>query len=104
MVQNHLKEDNKYQCDLCEQRFVREDREKFLFHMTQLHNVGDYRFKCDQCEKVFDTRNNLTVHLKSHQSRIVCDQCGKDFKCQASLKSHVKIFHTVDKITKEDTV
>ena len=104
MVQNHLKEDNKYQCDLCEQSFVREDREKFLFHMTQLHNVGDYRFKCDQCEKVFDTRNNLTVHLKSHQSRIVCDQCGKDFKCQASLKSHVKIFHTVDKITKEDTV
>ena len=94
-----MKEDNKYQCDYCHQSFVREDREKFLFH-----NVGDYRFKCDQCDKVFDTRNNLTVHSKTHQSRIVCDQCGKEFKCQASLKSHVKIFHTVDKITKEDTV
>ena len=105
MVQNHLKEDNKYECEHCHQCFVREDREKFLFHMTQIHNVGDYRFKCDQCDKVFETRNNLTVHLKSHDtSRIVCDQCGKDFKNQECLKSHLKIFHTVDKITKEDTV
>ncbi|XP_038156718.1 zinc finger protein 501-like [Cyprinodon tularosa] len=62
----------------------------------QLDN--DSSLKCDFCEKVFNFKNNLIQHLRTHtgEKPYSCNTCGKSFSKSSNLKVHMRT-HTGEK-------
>ena len=46
-------------------------------------------FKCPRCELVFETTNDLFVHMRdTYSDPTVCQLCGKNLNCMANVLSH----------------
>ena len=55
--------------------------------------VIENRFKCDTCEQYFLTKDDLSIHVRTH-ARVrpfKCDICGAYFLCSSHLKVHIRI-------------
>lgn len=62
-------------------------------HVKMHQNVNFGKFKCEICEKVFNLKQTLGTHLKTHSSnrkKIVCsvEGCSKTFHKVAGLERH----------------
>lgn len=56
------------------------------------------RLACNQCDRVFNHRNSLVYHLRSHSGERPhqCEECGKSFFATSALKVHMRL-HSGDK-------
>lgn len=56
------------------------------------------RLACTQCDRVFNHRNSLVYHLRSHSGERPhqCEECGKSFFATSALKVHMRL-HSGDK-------
>jgi len=52
----------------------------------------DRKHECQTCKKFFFSRQNLLLHIKSHQDErpFPCEVCGATFKIKNSLRLHMK--------------
>ncbi|XP_011695619.1 PREDICTED: zinc finger protein 765-like [Wasmannia auropunctata] len=75
-----------YKCDVCEKKFA---RKKYLTDHERVHN-GERPYKCDICEKKFARKAYLTVHKRVHSKvqPYKCDVCSSSFKHLYSMKWH----------------
>ncbi len=54
---------------------------------------------CNYCYYVFDTKEQLEKHERTHlnseskKKQCVCDLCGKEFSDKGNLKTHIKNMH-----------
>nr|CAD7264000.1 unnamed protein product [Timema shepardi] len=74
------------------------------FSMTGKHSrsshkrAGSLTLTCPQCGRVFNHRNSLVYHLRSHSGERPhqCEVCGKSFFAASALKVHMRL-HSGDK-------
>ncbi|KAH8600723.1 hypothetical protein B0O99DRAFT_287489 [Bisporella sp. PMI_857] len=75
-------------------------------------NVTGSSFPCTQCDKAFNRRENLSRHLKTHQTTKThqCSICGKEFTRSDLCKRHEAIHKASpaqiqgqNQVRKEDT-
>ena len=86
---------HKYSCVICGNKFPY--KYSLSAHMIKEH--GEPRHTCQQCQKEFNSRGNLTQHLKSCQvveKHFRCATCAKSFKTGDSLRQHNKYKHRAD--------
>lgn len=51
-------------------------------------------YKCKECGASFDTRHNLTEHMRIHNcERCECNLCDKSFSNQSNLRAHIRAAH-----------
>ena len=61
-------------------------------HMKELHpEISE--INCQICEKNFSNKDELEVHLKSHE----CAYCQLIFKTDVEVANHIKCFHKTEK-------
>ncbi|KAM4728566.1 uncharacterized protein FYW61_011507 [Anableps anableps] len=62
------------------------------------HRDNDSSLKCDFCGKVFNYKNNLVQHRRTHTGErpFSCKTCGKSFSKSSNLKVHMRT-HTGEK-------
>lgn len=70
----------------------RQTRSRTKNRTRGLDSKGKTKFKnrvCKKCGEAFQTKNKLTVHMRSHRVPITCSVCGKCCSSQKSLKKHM---------------
>ncbi|XP_034240071.1 zinc finger protein 473-like isoform X2 [Thrips palmi] len=105
-----------HMCDLCGDAFhskARLNQHLRVEHMElrqkgkdkAIEDDDDYpkgkklrRLACNQCDRVFNHRNSLVYHLRSHSGERPhqCEECGKSFFATSALKVHMRL-HSGDK-------
>ena len=58
--------DDTFECNECSSRFVNE--KSLANHKNLKHSDRKMEFTCTDCGKVFNQKNNLTRHQKSHKN------------------------------------
>lgn len=48
----------------------------------------EFAFKCSICPKGFDSKDELTIHIKNHFKSYTCPICGKEFVGDTSYEYH----------------
>ena len=89
-------EDNKVQCEFCQETF--KNKYYLKSHVKTDHVVygGKIQFNCTLCEKTFSQKEHLRVHIKTVHEGIKafkCEFCEKSYTQVHNLKSHVKVVH-----------
>jgi len=92
-LEEHLKNQRPYSCEVCERRFSQKCN--LVTHM-RLH-TGERPYPCPSCDKRFTQKGNLDAHLKTHtkEKPYPCGApgCGKRFAFRSSAIGHVKQAH-----------
>ena len=85
-------EKHEHQCQICDQNFA--TKPKLKRHMAEIHNVTQFgnsihfevwqTFDCVVCESVFERKENLKAHEKTHLdgNKFTCDKCEKKVYCE----------------------
>ncbi|MED6271878.1 hypothetical protein CHARACLAT_024743 [Characodon lateralis] len=70
----------------------------FSVSQSLFHTDTDASLKCEFCEKVFNYKNNLIQHRRTHTGErpFSCETCGKSFSKSCNLKVHMRT-HTGEK-------
>lgn len=93
-IQQHMKNDKKLKCQLCNIGF---SRKTYLAEHNCIHN-GQKPHSCYYCNKSFSLRCNLVRHVRIHtgEKRFSCDMCNNSFILKKNLIEH-KRTHTGEK-------
>ncbi|XP_055590798.1 zinc finger protein 808-like [Uranotaenia lowii] len=97
-IDDVLKKEFKYHCDICDYRF--RVKRIYVHHecgmaKEQNTNVKNADHQCNVCKKIFKYKTNLTNHLRDEhsQTRNKCDACEKAFLSQRQLEEHKFAVH-----------
>ena len=78
-------------CEICEKVF--NTRDKLQKHFNYNHNNTENVFNCNICTKSYETRGNLSYHMKNVHGCHKCESCGKSFFEAGYLKFHIHTIH-----------
>lgn len=84
---------NWYQCEYCEEWFV---RCKLPIHLFK----HEKPFQCQLCSKQFSTVGNLQRHIKCYhdrEKRFECLLCGKRFSQKVEMHIHAETVHSTER-------
>lgn len=109
--QYHLRHFHKdrcvYSCTHCDRRFI--GRSRYTKHVYTKHSpkyrepkrCTDKEYHCDRCGKVFNLRDRIVGHLRSHfsQQRFQCTLCPAALKSSASLVRHMIVHSGCKEVT-----
>lgn len=73
-----------FKCDECSKSFG--SAGILSAHKMESHSDG---LVCAECGKVFNHRNTLKMHEKSHYVRLMCQKCGRVYKNHNTYKKHI---------------
>ena len=62
----------------------------------QSTNIYDtIQFTCKKCDNVFNTQNDLSKHMETHDTELVftCEDCNVSFKAKSDLEIHIQSSH-----------
>ena len=94
LLEDHTKRkhNSDHQCDKCEMTFNTVKR--LERHIKHVHDKIK-EFICDTCGKAFQSRGNLTLHIRIHtdEKQHECHLCGKKFLRPHHLLGHVEKTH-----------
>ena len=77
-----------YECGLCDQEFL-SHQDMFMHVYTHIESEGSYF--CTKCSIVFDTEEQLRIHLAVHVPTNIapnCEQCLEELPTQLSHNNH----------------
>lgn len=74
-----------FKCDICSKSFG--SAGILSTHKMESHSDG---LVCAECGKVFNHRNTLKMHEKSHYIRLMCQKCGRVYKNRSTYKKHIE--------------
>ncbi|XP_071958799.1 uncharacterized protein [Antedon mediterranea] len=77
-------------CDQCNRVFLEPAR--LAKHKRMVHEKQQ-EFMCDTCGKMFNRKDSLKAHIRSHTQETVaeCKDCNKKFRSRIAYDMHVKI-------------
>ncbi|GBP42764.1 Zinc finger protein 287 [Eumeta japonica] len=84
-------------CPYCPERFMSHIQRSS--HIVKFHGKHSVSYKCNGCEKSFDSRKNLTQHVRAYhlmEKMHSCTQCDKSFFRKICLDNHM-LRHTGEK-------
>ena len=86
---DHLKNDHPPECIQCNQRFATmEELEK---HFEEQHSAQN-NHKCQYCGNIFETSNDLDLHVLQEHTCTICKTMVKD---KIELDNHMKSVHNI---------
>lgn len=64
-------------------------------HLVNLPKKTNMAYECDKCGKKYDSKNNLSAHLRNHlkEKKCPCYHCELTFKNLSSLRTHYATAH-----------
>ncbi|XP_029726990.1 zinc finger protein 600 isoform X2 [Aedes albopictus] len=72
---------------------------------SEISNAETNPLQCEVCQKLFKTRKVLVCHKKIHQPRKhICKMCSKPFGRRQQLLRHMKLVHSKEPETTDDTI
>ncbi|CAG7728544.1 unnamed protein product [Allacma fusca] len=109
LAEDELFSEDGHQCMFCDDAFP--SKAKLETHLKKAHSdesplngaktkkkraVGQRRqdvLKCPQCQRIFNHRNSLVYHMRSHTGERPhqCEMCGKSFFATSALKVHMRL-------------
>lgn len=80
-------------CPICKKYFRR--MKSHLLKHDIINEAPAERFTCTLCQKVFNTSNNLAIHMRTHTGDRphICEICQKSFSQSCNLINHMRV-HT----------
>lgn len=87
-----------FKCEICGRNFSR--IKDLTQHVELKHHDGQFRkYECDFDGKLFKTRSEIHIHMKTHLSKVKCKICNAELKV-SGLTIHNKELHSEqDKIS-----
>ena len=66
--------------------------------------IREKRFKCDFCQKSYTSKQNLSIHVRTHagENPYKCEICQKSFPVESSMKTHMKTHIEMNKEEKSE--
>ena len=93
--------DKPYKCNHCGAGF---SLEKSLGFHIKLKRCTEKQFECLVCKKVFISKQNLFLHMKTHTDVFQCSICVNKFDSEDKLKEHMEKEHKENDIKNQCTI
>ena len=88
-------EDGKWKCPYCP--YESKQKHKVTRHI-KIRHFGIRNYKCDECSELFQTKQNLDNHMRTHtgEKPFACPHCDYRAGQKPTLDAHMRI-HTGEK-------